>query len=261
MSHTLKAKERDADHKTANGAIVLTLDYGSDMFLGGITGMNWKKELRSSSQCPSIERLGGELTLRERVHSEHCARCRVEIALWQEFRSEEVASDEVEAVQWISSQLRTPMVAESSNVVSFSSRRHPVPNRVLAAAATLAFAVAIGGYVIQNREPAIDGTLSSRDSYRSSQIAATVPTGDLAEAPSQLRWIAVAGATSYEVAVLEADGTVLWRGSAQEPNVAMPGKVVAQFVPGKTIFWEVTARRDGTALAQSGTQRFRVALK
>jgi hypothetical protein len=244
-----------------NGAIVLTLDYGNDMFLGGITGMNWKEQLRATSQCPPIERLGGELTLRERAHASHCARCKAEMALWEEFRSEELAADEVEAVRWISSQLGNATAAETSNVVSMLSRRPAAPNRALAAAATLAFAVAIGGYVIQNREPAIDGALSSRDSYRSSQIEATVPTGDLAAAPPQLRWTAVAGATSYEVVVLEADKTVLWRGMSKGSEIALPADVVAQFVPGKTIFWEVTARRGGGTLAQSGTLRFRVAVK
>jgi len=228
------------------------------MFLDGIAGMNWKKELRQSSQCPSIERLGGELTLRERAHTEHCARCKAEMALWQEFLCDDVAQDEVGTIQWISAQLGKPM-APASNVISLASRR-AVPNRALAAAATLAFAVAIGGYVIQNREPAIDGSLSSRDTYRSARIEATVPTGDLGAAPAQLRWTAVAGATSYEVVVLEADGTVLWRGSAQRPQVALPAAVVAQFVPGKTITWEVTALHDGAVLAQSATERFRVAV-
>jgi hypothetical protein len=245
----------------ANGVIVLTLDYGSEMFLSGIAGMNWKKELRESSQCPPIERLGGDLSLRELVHTEHCTRCRAELALLEEFRSQETAPDEVEAVRWISSQFRNPITAESSKVVSLSSRRQAVPNRTLAAAATLAIAVAIGGYVVQNREPAIDGAISSRDSYRSLQIAAALPTGDLAAAPAKLRWAAVEGATSYQVTVLEADHTILWWGSSQEPQLALPEAVVAQCVPGKTISWEVTAMREGAAVAQSGTKRFRVAIK
>jgi hypothetical protein len=238
---------------------VLTLDYGSDMFLDGIAGKNWKMDLRAGSQCPSIERLGGELTIRERAHAERCVRCMAELALWNEFRSDEMAPDEIDAVDWISSQLHAPGVP-ASNVISFASRSRALPNRALAAAATLAFAVAIGGYVIQNREPAIDGSLSSRDSYRSARIEAAVPTGDLGTAPAQLRWTAVSGATSYEVSVLEADGTLLWRGSADQAHVALPATVVTQFVPGKTITWEVKALRNGSVLAQSATERFRVAV-
>jgi len=245
----------------ANGAIVLTLEYGSEMFLSGIAGMNWKKELRESSECPSIARLGGDLSLRERVHTEHCTRCRAELALLEEFRAEEIAPDEVEAVRWISSQFRNPATAESSSVVSLSSRRRAVPSRTLAAAATLAVALAMGGYVVQNREPAIDGALSSRDSYRSSQIVSMLPTGELAKAPKELRWAAVKGATSYQVTVLEADHTILWWGSSPEPQLALPAAVVAQCVPSKTIFWEVTAMREGATVAQSGMQRFRVAIK
>jgi hypothetical protein len=55
---------------------------------------------------------------------------------------------------------------------------------------------------------------------------------------------------------------ILWQASTREPRIEAAAAVIAQFAPGKTILWDVTARgRDGTVLAQSGTLRFRVAVK
>jgi hypothetical protein len=41
--------------------------------------------------------------------------------------------------------------------------------------------------------------------------------------------------------------------------VSLPATLVRQFVPGKTVLWDVTARdAAGTPLAASGVQRFHV---
>jgi hypothetical protein len=71
----------------------------------------------------------------------------------------------------------------------------------------------------------------------------------------------VGGASAYDVTVLEVDRTVLWKTTTQTPSVALPATLTAQFVPGKTIFWEVAARSGNAVVAQSGTERFRVAVK
>jgi hypothetical protein len=207
--------------------------------------MNWKRELQRTAECPEVDRLPGDLTPAEREHVAHCARCETEMALWEEFRD---------------SELERRLGPGKSNIIPMMPRRKILPPRSLAAAAMLVLALGIG-YVAQNREPSVDGALSRSDFYRSSRIKVTTPAGDVAASPAELQWTPVAGATSYDVSVLEVDRTVLWHGSSQEPHVALPATVTSQFVPGKTIVWEVSARRGATVLAQSGSERFRVALK
>jgi hypothetical protein len=227
--------------------------------------MNWKRELQRTAECLPITRLSGELTAGEQDHVAHCARCQAEQALWYEFRDSRTSLSEAAAVQWISSELRrrfaAPVSGEMpSNVVPMAPRRKILPPRALAAAAMLVVALGIG-YVAQNREPSVDGAIRTGDFYRSSKIKVTTATGDLATSPSQLQWAPVAGASAYDVTVLEVDRTVLWKATTQAPSVALPATLTAQFVPGKTIFWEVTARSGNAVVAQSGTERFRVAVK
>jgi hypothetical protein len=218
---------------------------------------DWKNELRPTGECPAIERLTGELTQREIEHVSHCAHCQAEMALWKEFGEGKTAPDEAAEVEWIANEVRRRRAAQSSNVVSIASRRKAMQPRMLAAAAMLVIAVATG-YVIQNREPSINVPLDHTDVYRSSHIDVITPNGDISAAPGAVSWKAIPGATSYDLNVTEVDRTVLWHASTRETRVALPAAVVAQFVPGKTILWEVTARRDGTIVADSGTQRFRV---
>jgi hypothetical protein len=217
---------------------------------------NWKNELRATGDCIGIERLGEELTRQEREHLENCPRCQAEMKMWEEFRDDEARTGEDEDVQWITSKLRA--ASTPSNVVPISSWKKALQPRNLAIAASLVLAIAIG-YLVQNREPSVDVSLTTGpSSYRSARVELVAPKGDLATAPNELRWEAISGADSYDVQVVEVDRTILWRVSARGPRVELPPAVIAQCVPGKTILWQVSARRDGTVLAESGLQRFRV---
>jgi hypothetical protein len=134
--------------------------------------------------------------------------------------------------------------------------------QALAAAATIAIAAGTIAYVVRDPEPSLVSPGTDRSAYRSERIEIITPTGDLPTAPTVFLWVAVPGAETYDVEVLEVDRTILWRTSTREPRVDLAPTVIAQFVPGKAILWEVTARgRDATILGQSGTQRFRVIVK
>lgn len=221
----------------------------------------WKRELRETPDCVPIARIGEELTAAERDHVAHCARCEAEVALWEEFRDASPTPDEGAAVQWIAAEV-TRRRAESPSPVrqSWLSRRWfgvLSPQAVMAAAAVLIVAVMVGQLV--DREPAVVLAPSGADVYRSTRIQPIAPTGDLPQAPTGLSWMAVAGADQYDVAILEVDRTVLWRGSTRDSRIDLAPNLIGRFVPGKTILWEVSARgRDGAVIAQSGTQRFRV---
>jgi hypothetical protein len=222
---------------------------------------DWKQALQPAPECVPIERLGGMLTPAENEHVAHCVRCQTELALLREFTDGETSADERPAVDAIVDRLERGAHAAASNVVPLASRRKTSGTRMLAAAAMLVIALGLG-YVAINREPPVSITQTNTDVYRSSRIRVIVPaTEEVPTAPVELRWEAIPGATSYEVKIVEVDQTMLWRTSTRESRVAIPPQVVALFVPGKTIQWHVTALRGAATVADSGVQRFRVAVK
>lgn len=219
---------------------------------------DWKRALARTPDCISVERIGGPLTAAEREHLAHCARCETELALWEQFSRAEATPDEGAAVRWIAAE--TERRWKASTGVRKSERgwfRWPR----LAAAASLV-AIGIVGYVAWDvREPAVVAPAPGTLTYRSSGIRLIAPAGDVAVAPTELRWQDIAGAAQYEVRVEEVDGTVLWRSSTAQPRAALPIALVAQFAPGRTFVWRVTAKTGrGAVIAESETGRFRVSL-
>jgi hypothetical protein len=219
----------------------------------------WQRALRPSGDCVAVERFGAPLTPAEREHIAACPRCRAETALWQAFDAQSTMPEEVEDVRWIVDEIARRRTSAPSEA-PMSSRRYAVRSRALAAAAMIFVALGIG-YVLNNRSPSIDVPGGRDMLYRSAGIRVVAPTGDVAAAPARLEWVAVPDATGYDVQILEVDRAVLWRGSTRAPQIDVPAAVKARFVPGKTIVWEVTAHRDATVLAESGTQKFRVAVR
>ncbi|HYM60743.1 MAG TPA: hypothetical protein VEZ11_07610 [Thermoanaerobaculia bacterium] len=220
----------------------------------------WKVDLRGTAECIPIERLVERLAPFEQSHLATCARCQAELALWTRMQEEERTPDEMAAVRSISAEVRRRLGSLPSNVVPIQeskARRRALLPVSLAAAAALVVAVAIG-VLVQDREPSVEVPASAVNTYRFAGIAVIAPTGEVAAAPAALQWKPVAGATLYEAEVLEVDQTLLWHGSTHEPRIALPAQVVAQFVPGKTVLWQVRARRDQTTIADSGRQRFRL---
>jgi hypothetical protein len=71
--------------------------------------------------------------------------------------------------------------------------------------------------------------------------------------------VAPGDAVSYDVEILEVDGTLLWRATSSAPRIDLPPSVVRQLLPGKTLLWEIRARNvANNVIAESGKQRFRV---
>ena len=216
---------------------------------------DWKRELQRTPSCIPMERFSETLTANEQAHLAGCARCKAEMALFNEFENSETSAAEQEDVHAIVTQLESP----KSNVVSLAARRRAMQPRWLAVAAMLAVAFAIG-YIAVNREPSIERPIM-RDLYRSEKVEVIAPVGDVAAAPHELQWKPAAGADAYEVVVSEVDGTVLWRTTTFASHVTLPDSVLRQLVPGKTIVWHVTSLRAGSALQSSGAQRFRVTVQ
>ena len=215
------------------------------------------RALHPTPSCIPIERFGQARTAAESEHLKDCVRCQTEFALWQEFDQSSPSADDALAVQWIVAELGR-RAAQPAPPAGRAWRWLSLP-RFAGAAATLAVAAMIG-YGLWDREPSVR-VHQDAQVYRTLRVQATAPLGDVAAAPHLLEWAAVAGAVAYDVQVLEVDRAALWHGSASEPRIEIPAQVLAQIVPGKTLLWEITARNgSGVVIAESGTQRFRVAV-
>ncbi|MBV9496783.1 MAG: hypothetical protein JOZ54_21245 [Acidobacteria bacterium] len=210
----------------------------------------WRAALAPTPQCIPLERLGEARTDAEREHLASCARCQTEVALFAEMNAMDASADS----RWVAEELHRRF---ETNVKPFSPRRNA--RFAWAAAAAIAIAIA-GGVWMETREPSIGG-VESTNVYRALSVEAIAPVGDLAEAPRELRWKPVAGATGYAVELREVDRTLLWRSETSASVLALPADVVAQCAPGKSLLWDVAARRGSDVLASSGVQRFRVAVQ
>lgn len=232
------------------------------MNAGNRSDAAWKAELSRTAECIPIERLDEDLTPSERNHIAHCARCQAEMALWTQMQQKAKTPQEAEAVQAVSMEVRRRLGSLPPNVVPAEPRR-PIRTilrpAMLAAAAVVVVAISLGVF-FERREPSVEGPVTNVTSYRSAGIEVIAPVGDLAAPPSTLQWKTVAGATTYEVDVLEVDQTPLWHASARETRIGVPASVVTKCVPGKSILWQVRARRGEAVIAESGIQRFRVSV-
>ncbi len=216
-----------------------------------------KAGVQRTAKCIPIERLGDTLAAAELDHANACPRCQAELAVWNAMDDPASTPDEEAAVQWVAAELRHRRSPKRS---ALSWAAWPVlgSRRFLATAAAGLLAASVA-FVVWDREPRVGDRQTTVQTYRTAQLQVVAPVGDVREAPADLQWLPVAGAEHYEIAVLEVDQTILWRGSSPAPRVTLPASLVGQFVAGKTVVWEVTARnRSGDAIALSGAQRFRV---
>jgi hypothetical protein len=217
--------------------------------------------LAATPDCVPVARFTETLSDRERQHLEICARCQSELALWSEFEQSHPAADEGVTVSWIVAELArlNQPVSRGAPRTLFGWLSAPMW-RWGAAFATVAL-VTTGVYLLQDREPTPRQLSNTPQTYRTVQLEVRGPVGDLTAAPGAIDWVALEGAVGYDVEVFEVDRTPLWRTTSSNSHVELPAAVVRQFVPGKAILWEVRARNAANrVIAESGTQRFRVAI-
>jgi len=215
------------------------------------------RTLGPGPKCIPLERLGDELSTTNGAHVDACMRCQTELALWREFNEPAPSADEGAAVQWVAAQLGRRLGQPLTRAPAEIWRRLKA-RRLASAAGALALAAAVG-YAVWDPEPGVRPVQSAPAVYRTARIDAIAPLGDIAAPPRAMEWAAFNGATVYEIEVFEVDRSSLWRGSSSAPRVQIPSSLSAQCSPGKTLFWQVTARNAaGVVVADSGAQRFRV---
>lgn len=225
----------------------------------------WQDAVSATSDCPGVEVLekvmeGAPADPKAQQHVVTCPHCQSEIALLRNFLEAEPAEGEGAAVAWIAAQLaknQQPASAQkSAPVIPFWRSMFRLPYMAAAAALFVALGLGISFYINQDAgKPSINHEIGIGP-YRGDIHL----TGEFTEAPEQLSWDAVKGASNYLVEVTETDidHTLVWRGQSSENSITVTPELKAKMRPGKPLDWKVTALdASGKELAH-GEGRFRV---
>ncbi len=217
-----------------------------------------KAVLGRTPDCPDIELLAADVPNPDvERHAASCARCRAEIALLHQFEAAEPVADEAESQRWVEAELTRRRTTETAPRIAAPQAKPTAGFRgwrilsLVAACATLVVAVAVyqrqgdTGATVNNGPPV----------WRSTQVKAIAPVGDVTAAPAEFRWDAIAGASRYHARILEVDGTVAWEGDVAGNSMTPPIKLAA----GRAFQWDVTALdAAGRKLGETGLQSFHI---
>jgi hypothetical protein len=127
-----------------------------------------------------------------------------------------------------------------------------------AAAALLVMALGLVYRAFQSPGPALPDP-ETGGVMRGSEVEVVSPVGELAEIPTELRWVLVDGAASYRVRITAVDGSVLWESTVFGPPVHLPVDVAGWLHRAVDYTWTVEALDpSGARLASSEPVRFKV---
>jgi hypothetical protein len=201
------------------------------------------------------------------AHVESCTYCQTQIQLLREFGVGTLHETEAQVVRLITSRLQ----ARSNEI--FRAAREPAEARdpwwrvfwraswlsppALALAGILV--VVAVGLQMRNGPPGLRPPRPDNEVLRSNAISVIAPSGDIPQAPGEIRWQAAPHAARYEARLLEVDGAELWKGETSETRIEFPAAVRARVVPAKTLLCQVSAfDASGHLVARSETVPFRL---
>lgn len=225
-----------------------------------------REAVGQTPECPPLEVLAAP---QHQKHLAECPHCRAELALLHQFESAEVQAGEAADLAWIESELarRSPVAATSREPFGdrlrawFELLFGPAGRGRLSMAAAALVVLVAAGLFLRPSGGVRPGQPAEPMVWRSGQMAAISPVGDLDQAPSQLRWETVPGAASYHVRLLEVDGTEIWSTDSASASVDFPKDIAAKLTPGRAFQWDAVARdAAGRQMATTNSQLFHIVL-
>ena len=220
-----------------------------------------RKDGGAATQCLTVHRLeavlAGVASGPIRMHVAECLHCQTEVALMRQFLQAMPTAEESVDLRQIERRLRQspPWGQETTGWFGrlFSSR----PTMGLATAglaALLAVGVWFGSPSRVGVEPVDSGL--TRTTFA---IEGLEPLGDLAQLPSSLRWRALPNASSYQVSLLDVEGTITWSARQSGAELSLPTEALALITNRKTLFWSINAYdAQGSLITTGAPQRFRL---
>jgi len=228
----------------------------------------WQEAASATEECLPLEVLermteNASADPKASAHLAGCAHCQTELAMLKNFEQSTPSADEGAAVAWIAAQLERrqsdPIAQQKIVRVPFWRTMFRVP--YLAGAAALA-AVLILGISLYHGNSDGPGKINpglGSGQFRSGAIHLVSPIADQNSAPTEFRWDAVQGASSYSVELKDVAGITLATANSTQNILAVTPEMKAVMVSGKPLKWLVTARdANGKEIANSSTEQFKV---
>jgi hypothetical protein len=215
-------------------------------------------------ECPDIEALAAsEPAPAVQQHAASCERCRAELALLHQFETAEPSADETQSLRWVEEEITRRREASAAPVIMPPAVKTPTRDwfRGWRALTWLGACAAVAVVLTVYQRPGDTGATIGSGSpvYRSTQVTAMAPAGDLNAAPAEFRWEPVQGAADYHLRLLQVDGTVLWESHTAGTSLAVPEKIATHLAPARAFQWDVTALdAAGGKLGSSALQSFHI---
>ncbi|MBN1939002.1 MAG: zf-HC2 domain-containing protein [Candidatus Aminicenantes bacterium] len=140
--------------------------------------------------------------------------------------------------------------------VRTSAFRRVSPGWAAAAGAAVLLAAAALLFFPRSPKP-LDFPDAGIRSVRGGTLELVGPAETIPEAPGELSWKAVEGATVYSVVIEGINPS--WTAETRDSTIPVPTEVAARMSPGRTYFWRVKAyAAEGTLLAASARTPFTI---
>jgi hypothetical protein len=228
----------------------------------------WQEAASATTEClplEVLERMTENVSAdpKAATHLAGCAHCQTELAMLKNFEQSTPSADEGAAVAWIAAQLErqqnAPVAQQKIARVPFWRTMFRVP--YLAGAAALA-AVLILGISLYHGSSEGPGRINpglGSGQFRSGAIHLVSPIAEQNTAPTEFRWDAVQGASSYTVELKDVAGVTLESAKSSQNVLPVTPEMKACMVPGKPLKWSVTALdANGKAIANSSAEQFKI---
>jgi hypothetical protein len=228
----------------------------------------WQEAAAETKECLPLEVLermmeNPSTDAKAAKHLASCAHCQTELAMLKNFEQSAPSADEGAAVAWIAAQLerqQSATVAQQKVArVPFWRTMFRVP--YMAGAAALA-AVLIFGISLYHGNSDGHGKINpglGSGNFRSGSIHLVSPVSDMPQAPTEFRWDAVQGASSYSVELKDVAGITLATAKSTQNVLPVTPALKANMVSGKPLKWKVTAMdAAGKEIANSSLEQFKV---
>jgi hypothetical protein len=232
------------------------------------TAKIWQEAAAATKECLPLEALERMMDNTSRdakaaAHLAGCAHCQTELAMLKNFEESTPSADEGAAVAWIAAQLErrqnAPVAQQKVASVPFWRTMFRVP--YMAGAAALA-AVLIFGFSLYHGNSDGPGRINpglGNGQFRSGAVHLVSPIADQTSAPTEFRWDAVQGASSYTVELKDVAGITLATAKSSQNVLQVTPEMNASMVSGKPLKWKVTAlNAAGTEIANSSTEQFKI---
>src|SRR5579864_2014211 len=228
----------------------------------------WQEAASATSEClplEVLERMTENVSAdpNAAAHLAGCAHCQTELAMLKNFEQSTPSADEGAAVAWIAAQLErqqnAPVAQQKAATVPFWRTMFRIP--YLAGAAALA-AVLIVGISLYHGNSDGPGKLNpglGNGQFRSGAIHLVSPVSDVPQAPTEFRWDAVQGASSYQVELKDVAGITLATAKSSQNMMPVTPEMKASMISGKPLKWKVTALdAAGKEIANSSLEQFKI---